>query len=44
VDCGRRKGMAPIDWWDTVLHGAPWLILLFFLGKDFLLKIWQKDS
>jgi hypothetical protein len=21
-------GMAPIDWFDTFLHGSPWLLLL----------------
>ena len=25
---GGARGMAPIDWFDAVLHGAPWVILI----------------
>lgn len=24
---GGAEGMAPIDWFDTALHGAPWIVL-----------------
>ncbi len=38
---GGANGMALIDWWDTVLHGAPWAALVFFLGKDLVQKVRQ---
>lgn len=25
---GGAKGMQPIDWFDTLLHGLPWLLLI----------------
>ena len=25
------KGMQPIDWFDFILHGAPWVLLVFSL-------------
>lgn len=28
---GGAEGMKPMDWFDTVLHGLPWLLLLRFL-------------
>ena len=28
---GGAVGMAPIDWFDTVLHGTPWLLLVLSL-------------
>ncbi|MDH4091766.1 MAG: hypothetical protein OEV74_16115 [Cyclobacteriaceae bacterium] len=28
---GGAVGMQPIDWFDTVLHGLPWLMLLRYL-------------
>lgn len=31
---GGARGMQPMDWFDVVLHGTPWLILLFFIGKQ----------
>ena len=31
---GGAHGMKPVDWFDVVLHGAPWLILLFLAGKE----------
>jgi hypothetical protein len=24
---GGAVGMQPLDWWDTLLHGLPWLLL-----------------
>ncbi len=30
---GGAVGMAPMDWFDLVLHGAPWVWLLFELGR-----------
>ncbi len=34
---GGAVGMKPMDWFDTLLHGLPWLLLLvqggIFIGK-----------
>jgi hypothetical protein len=35
---GGAKGMAAIDWWDTVQHGAPWLVLIYFVVRDLFAK------
>jgi hypothetical protein len=39
---GGAKDMALIDWWDVILHGTPWLILLYFIvngiAKNFVVK------
>jgi hypothetical protein len=35
---GGAKGMAAIDWWDTIQHGAPWLILIYFIMRDLFAK------
>lgn len=32
---GGARGMAPMDWFDLVLHGLPWILLLRLL----LLKV-----
>ena len=29
---GGAVGMKPIDWFDALLHGFPWLLLLFKVG------------
>ncbi|MDJ0763286.1 MAG: hypothetical protein QNJ97_09885 [Myxococcota bacterium] len=29
---GGAKGMQPLDWFDTLLHGVPWLLLLGLAG------------
>lgn len=28
---GGAKGMGLIDYWDTLLHGLPWLFLIYFI-------------
>jgi hypothetical protein len=28
---GGANGMQAIDWFDTLFHGAPWIILLVYL-------------
>ena len=33
---GGAKGMKLLDWWDTFLHGTPWIILFYFLLNDSL--------
>ena len=30
---GGAEGMAPLDWMDLAMHGAPWLYLLITLGQ-----------
>lgn len=30
---GGANGMKPMDWFDTFLHGMPWVMLLFYVGK-----------
>ena len=32
---GGARGMAPIDWFDLLLHGFPWILLLSLI----LLKV-----
>lgn len=29
---GGAVGMGPMDWFDVVLHGTPWVLLLIGLG------------
>jgi hypothetical protein len=29
---GGAVGMQPLDWFDTLFHGFPWLLLLFNVG------------
>ncbi|MDZ7268113.1 MAG: hypothetical protein ONB48_09565 [candidate division KSB1 bacterium] len=41
---GGAQGMALIDWWDTLQHGAPWLILLYFAVTDLYLKITRRNN
>jgi len=36
---GGANGMTLIDWWDTILHGAPWLLLIYFLVRDLFTKL-----
>ncbi|MGH7600394.1 MAG: hypothetical protein ACREOI_28915 [bacterium] len=35
---GGAKDMAAIDWWDALQHGAPWLVLIYFIVRDLLAK------
>ena len=35
---GGAKGMAAIDWWDTIQQGLPWLVLIYFIVRDLLAK------
>jgi len=36
---GGANGMTLIDWWDTILHGAPWLVLIYFMLLDVVKKL-----
>jgi len=31
---GGAKGMQPIDWGDAIMHGSPWLVLLYVAARD----------
>lgn len=33
---GGANGMQLIDWWDTVMHGTPWILLIIFLFRKFV--------
>lgn len=38
---GGAVGMQPMDWFDVLLHGLPWILLLIFLlrkAKQLLTK------
>ena len=37
---GGAIGMKPVDWFDLVLHGLPWVLL----GRLIILTIWKKIS
>jgi hypothetical protein len=36
---GGANGMSAVDWWDTIQHGAPWLVLLYLLLRDLIGKL-----
>ncbi len=40
---GGAKGMATMDWFDLVLHGAPWLFLFWKIFKELILKKSKKE-
>lgn len=33
---GGAVGMQPMDWFDLLLHGTPWVLLFFSLGLNFI--------
>lgn len=35
---GGAVGMGPQDWFDLVLHGAPWLFLIYAIVEFTMLK------
>jgi hypothetical protein len=35
---GGAKGMQPMDWFDALLHGAPFLLLIIFTTHYLLRK------
>lgn len=35
---GGAVGMQAVDWFDFVLHGTPWAVLVFLLLKQWRLK------
>ena len=40
---GGAVGMAPMDWFDLLLHGTPWLLLIL-CGVRFLIQKLNKNS
>lgn len=37
---GGANGMQPMDWFDVLLHGFPWILLL----RIITIKIFKKDA
>lgn len=35
---GGANGMQLMDWWDTILHGTPWLFLIRILIKKIITR------
>lgn len=40
---GGANGMQFMDYWDTLLHGAPWIALLYFTTV-YLLRLFKKKA
>lgn len=40
---GGAVGMKFMDWFDLILHGLPWIILLWKVLNDFVLKKAKKS-
>jgi hypothetical protein len=36
---GGAHGMGPMDWFDLVMHGAPWVVLLGMAAVDGVRRI-----
>ncbi len=36
---GGAEGMSLLDWWDTIMHGAPWAVLIVVAVGDLFAKI-----
>lgn len=39
---GGAKGMSALDWFDFVMHGAPWLFLMYLVISTVISKISKK--
>ncbi|GAA4832457.1 hypothetical protein [Algivirga pacifica] len=35
---GGAHGMQAMDWFDTLMHGAPWLLLIVFLVRKIMVR------
>lgn len=33
---GGANGMKFMDYWDTLLHGLPWILLIYFIVQYFI--------
>ena len=40
---GGGHGMGLMDYWDTFMHGAPWITLVFFIFI-YLIRIFKKAT
>lgn len=36
---GGARGMGPMDWFDLLLHGAPWIALFGLAGRDLIRRL-----
>jgi hypothetical protein len=36
---GGAKGMQQLDWFDTLLHGTPWVYLIYEVVKLLVIKV-----
>lgn len=41
---GGGNGMGLMDYWDTFMHGAPWVALVYFIGVYVVEKIQQSNK
>mgnify|MGYP001044959143 CR=1 FL=1 len=40
---GGAAGMQPMDWFDLIMHGTPWLVLIGY-SIHYLLVKWQEKQ
>jgi hypothetical protein len=40
---GGAAGMQPMDWFDTLLHGMPWLLLIAVIAARLIKKSTAKN-
>ena len=33
---GDPGSMSPVDWFDFLMHGTPWFLLFFSIGRDII--------
>jgi hypothetical protein len=38
---GGAVGMQTMDWFDTIMHGAPWIWLIIVLIYNLKMKFWK---
>jgi hypothetical protein len=41
---GGAEGMKLIDWWDTFMHGAPWVMFLISFGYLIIQRIKKRPD
>lgn len=41
---GGAQGMQPIDWFDFLMHGSPWLLLFTSLGVELGTRLYNKKT
>ncbi len=40
---GGATGMQPMDWFDTILHGTPWVLLILSIASELVQKSKESD-